>query len=68
MEDIALAVETLKENGCSDFALMHCVSQYPAKYEDMNLRCIDTLKKNSLVLLAFRITQWTIYRRWRLWF
>lgn len=45
MEDIALAVRTLKENGCSDFALLHCVSQYPAKYDDMNLRCIDTLRK-----------------------
>lgn len=45
MEDIALAVKTLKENGCSYFALLHCVSQYPSKYEDMNLRCIATLRK-----------------------
>lgn len=45
MKDIAIAVETLKKNGCNDFALLHCVSQYPAKYKDMNLRCIDTLRE-----------------------
>ena len=26
------------------FALMHCVSEYPAKYEDLNLKMIDVLK------------------------
>lgn len=44
MEDIRLAVNTLEKNGCREIALLHCVSQYPAKYEDMNLRCIDTLR------------------------
>lgn len=45
MEDIVLAVRTLKDGGCREIALLHCVSQYPAKYEDMNLRCIETLRK-----------------------
>ncbi len=45
MEDIERAVSVLKENGCRAFALLHCVSQYPAKYEDMNLKCIQTLRR-----------------------
>lgn len=44
MNDIDLAVETLKQNGCQELALLHCVSQYPAQYEDMNLKCIGTLR------------------------
>jgi sialic acid synthase SpsE len=45
MSDVTLAVKTLKDNGCRQMALLHCVSQYPAVYEDMNLRCIQTLQK-----------------------
>ncbi len=43
--DIEMAVNVLEENGCSDYALLHCVSQYPAKHEDINMRCINTLRK-----------------------
>ncbi len=45
MGDIKLAVQTLKEWSCHEFALLHCVSQYPASYEDMNLRCIGSLRQ-----------------------
>jgi sialic acid synthase SpsE len=43
LEDIERAVNTLGENGCKNYALLHCVSQYPAKYEDINLCCMNTL-------------------------
>ena len=44
LEDIERAVDALKKNGCKDYALLHCVSQYPARFEDINLRCIKTLR------------------------
>lgn len=44
LDDIEMAVSELVKNGCIDYALLHCVSRYPARYADMNLRCIDTLK------------------------
>ncbi len=44
LDDVKLAVKTIEENGCRDYALLHCVSQYPAKYEDMNLKCIKTMQ------------------------
>jgi len=44
MEDIERAVDVLEENGCKEYALLHCVSQYPAKYEDIHLRCLSTLR------------------------
>ncbi|GAB4338304.1 MAG: N-acetylneuraminate synthase family protein [Calditrichia bacterium] len=44
MEDIDEAVETiLKYN--EDLVVMHCTSEYPCAYEDVNLRMIHTLQK-----------------------
>jgi N-acetylneuraminate synthase len=43
MSDIVTAVEIFKEEGCS-FELMHCVSTYPMKPEEANLKMINVLK------------------------
>jgi pseudaminic acid synthase len=45
LEDLELAYKTLKDNGCSSIAILHCVSAYPAKPEDMNLATIQDLKQ-----------------------
>ena len=44
VENIDKAVEIFKRNNCS-FELMHCVSTYPLKAENANLRTILSLKK-----------------------
>ena len=44
IEDIEKAVNIFKNNNCP-FELMHCVSTYPMKYKDANLRTILTLKE-----------------------
>ncbi len=44
MNDIEKAVNIFREKNCP-FELMHCVSTYPMKYEDANLRTILTLKE-----------------------
>lgn len=38
------AVRTLKEAGCSDITLLHCVLSYPTQPQDANLLVIRTLK------------------------
>lgn len=38
-----VAVTTLLDHGCNQLCLMHCISQYPAPIEEMNLRVIPTL-------------------------
>ncbi len=43
IQDIEKAVNIFKDNNCP-FELMHCVSTYPMKYKDANLRTILTLK------------------------
>lgn len=44
MEDIEIAVKIFKKHNCP-FELMHCVSTYPMKSSDANLKMINTLKE-----------------------
>ncbi|PCJ61784.1 MAG: pseudaminic acid synthase [Planctomycetota bacterium] len=43
IEEIEEAVKALRENGCKEFSLLKCVSNYPAKSEDMHLNTISDL-------------------------
>lgn len=45
LEEVDLAVKTLKENGTTSLSLLHCTTQYPTPYADVNLRAMDTLKE-----------------------
>lgn len=44
LKEIDNAVEIFEKAGCS-YELMHCVSTYPMKDEDANLKMIETLQK-----------------------
>ena len=44
LKEIDEVVELFKKSNC-EFELMHCVSTYPMKEEDANLKVIETLKK-----------------------
>jgi N-acetylneuraminate synthase len=45
-EEINEAIETAKEAGCRELAILHCVSGYPAPAEDYNLRTIPDMIKD----------------------
>ena len=45
INDVSLAIKTLKKNGTKDIAILHCISAYPSKPEYYNLNFIDRLKK-----------------------
>jgi N,N'-diacetyllegionaminate synthase len=44
LEEVRSAVDTLLASGCTDVALLQCVSSYPADPGAANLRVIQTLK------------------------
>lgn len=44
MSEVALAVETLRMNGCNEIILLHCVSIYPPEDCQVNLNNIDMLR------------------------
>ncbi len=44
-DDLVFAIKTLKENGTPEIAVLHCISSYPAEYDQMNLKTILDLKE-----------------------
>ena len=47
MEEIKFAVKLLKENGVPDIILLHCNTEYPTPYEDVNLNAMLTIQKET---------------------
>ena len=46
LSEVDEAVRTLKNSGCRDIVLFHCVLSYPTKPSDANLKVIQTLKND----------------------
>lgn len=46
LSEVDEAVRTLKDAGCRDITILHCVLSYPTAPENANLRIIETLKKD----------------------
>jgi pseudaminic acid synthase len=49
-EEIAEAIQTARDNGCSDLVVLQCVSGYPAPAEQYNLRTIPDIVQRFNVL------------------
>lgn len=52
LEEIKLAVKTLKNAGASSVAVLHCVSSYPADPEEMNISTIPLLQKKLKTVIG----------------
>lgn len=46
LQEIAHAVEVLRDNGCPRPTLLHCVSGYPTPIDQCNLAAIETLRSS----------------------
>ena len=44
LEEIDDCVSVLKEHGAKDIVILHCTTQYPTPYEEVNLRAMLTLQ------------------------
>ena len=53
MEEVENSVNYLKKNGCEELVLLHCVSCYPTQNEDLNLKCIQTMKNKFNIDVGF---------------
>lgn len=45
VEEIQAAVDVLKEHGAGEITLLHCNTEYPTPYEDVNLRAMETMRQ-----------------------
>ena len=53
MEEVEFAVNLLKENGADEISLLHCNTEYPTPYEDVNLRAMGTLQKRFMCSVGY---------------
>lgn len=44
MTEIQEAINVLKENGTKEIKLLHCNTEYPTPFEDVNLRAMQTMR------------------------
>lgn len=44
MDEIHAAVNVFKENGSGDLTVLHCTTEYPTPFEDVNLSAMNTIK------------------------
>ncbi|MFB0566151.1 MAG: N-acetylneuraminate synthase [Candidatus Aminicenantaceae bacterium] len=53
LDEIEDALEVFREKGVEDVVLLHCITSYPAKIEDANLRIIETLRHRFKLPVGF---------------
>lgn len=53
MLDIKNAVSVLKEHGSGEITILHCTTEYPTPYKDVNLNAMDTIKKEFNVSVGY---------------
>ncbi len=45
MEEIRAAIDVLKKFGATKIKLLHCNTEYPTPFEDVNLKAVETMRK-----------------------
>lgn len=53
MEDIEAALKVLRENGSGNITVLHCTTEYPAPYGEVNLRAMQTIKQEFNVPVGY---------------
>ena len=44
LDEVGAALDVLKENGAGTITLLHCTTEYPAPFIDVNLRAMQTMR------------------------
>lgn len=53
LNEVEDAVSVLRENGSDDIIILHCNTEYPTPFEDVNLKAMDILKKKLNVRVGY---------------
>ena len=53
LKEIEEAMKVLKDNGCNKISLLHCNTEYPTPFEDVNLKAMLTLKDKFNVEVGY---------------
>lgn len=53
MQDIAASIGVLRDNGADDITLLHCNTQYPTPYDDVNLLAMKSLEEEFGISVGY---------------
>lgn len=53
LDEVRVAVEVIRKNGNPPLSLLHCTSSYPAPYDTINLKAMETLSKTFDVPVGY---------------
>lgn len=53
IEDISNAINTLRNNGAGELTVLHCTTEYPTPFTDVNLRAMLTIKDEFDVKVGY---------------
>ena len=53
LEETGRAVQILRENGCRNLIVLHCNTEYPTPYQDVNLQAMVTMKEKLGVRVGY---------------
>ncbi|MGF7400331.1 N-acetylneuraminate synthase [Thermoanaerobacterium thermosaccharolyticum] len=53
LDEIEAAINILRQNGSGEITLLHCTTEYPAPYKDVNLRAMKTLRERFKVNVGY---------------
>ena len=45
LDEVQSAMGVLRENGCQDLTVLHCNTEYPTPYKDVNLKAMCTMRE-----------------------
>ena len=55
LSEIKKTINFLKKRHFKNYSILHCVSSYPTKPNEINLNTVKFLKKNLNAMLVFQI-------------
>lgn len=53
MKEVSSAVKAIQSEGNNEISLLHCVTEYPAPYEEINLNAMLTMKKKFKLQVGY---------------
>ncbi len=53
LEDIENALGVLENNGVKDITVLHCTTEYPTPFSDVNLKAMETIKEKFGVKIGY---------------
>ncbi len=53
LDEVSHAIDVLNKFGCNDISLLHCNTQYPTPFEDVNLKAMLTMKEYFNLIVGY---------------